>query len=145
MFGPGGRAFVYITYGIHHMFNTVTESAGFPSGVLIRAVEPLENVERDTRGPGLLTRALDIDRALDGSHLRTGPLRVLAGSPRPEERIERSSRIGIAGAGPEAVERAWRFYLAGNAYLSRGRPTTPTQVRNLIATRAARRAKLPRQ
>jgi len=144
MFGPGGRAFVYLTYGIHHMFNVVTESAGYPSGVLIRAVEPLANVEGNTRGPGLLTRALNIDRRHDGSHLRDGPLRVLAGTPRPEERIEQSSRVGIAGAGPEAAAREWRFYLAGNAYLSHGRPTSPIQARAVVAARAARRTKLRR-
>ncbi len=139
MFGPGGRAFVYITYGIHHMLNCVTECAGYPSGVLIRALEPIANIQRDTRGPGLLTRALDIDRRHDGSHLRTGPVRILAGAPRPEERIGRSSRVGVAGAGPEAAARLWRFFLEGNAYLSRGRPTDPARASQNIAERATRR------
>jgi DNA-3-methyladenine glycosylase len=136
---------VYITYGVHHMFNVVTEAAGYPSGVLIRAVEPIANVDGNTRGPGLLTRALKIDRRHDGSHLRTGPLRVLAGRPRSEERIETSSRVGIAGAGPEAAARPWRFFLADNAYVSRGRPTSPTHAQKVVTERAARRIKLRRK
>ena len=83
LFGPPGRAFVYLTYGIHVMLNVVTERQGFPSGVLIRAAEPLANLHHSTRGPGLLTRALGITRAYDGAHLVHGAVRMRAGSLRP--------------------------------------------------------------
>lgn len=122
LFGPPGRAFVYLTYGIHYMFNVVTERSGFPAGVLIRAIEPLQNVEADTRGPGLLTRALGIDLRDDGTHLGRGCVRVLRGGLRPDERIEVSPRIGIENAGAEARARPWRFFVEGSRYLSRGRP-----------------------
>lgn len=140
MFGPGGRALVYITYGIHHMLNAVTEEAGYPSGVLIRALEPLHNVNGDTRGPGLLTKAMGIALRHDGSHLRTGAVRILEGGPRANEKVAVSTRVGVEYSGPEASAYPWRFFLSGNAYVSRGRPTDPVRSARLVAEREASRA-----
>ena len=145
LFGPAGRAFVYLTRGVHVMFNVVTEERDFPSGVLIRAVEPLEQVEGDTRGPGLLTKALGIDRMDDGASLATGRVRLDPGGARPPERIGVSTRVGVEYSGAEAAARPWRFYLANNAYVSRGKPTDPERSAELLARRQALASARPRR
>ncbi|MBI3092330.1 MAG: DNA-3-methyladenine glycosylase [Candidatus Tectomicrobia bacterium] len=88
MYGPAGYAYVYFTYGMHFMFNIVTEAEGFPAAVLIRAVEPLEGLalmrqRRGARqltelcsGPAKLCRAMGIARHLLGSDLCAGPLTI---------------------------------------------------------------------
>ena len=139
-FGVGGHAFVYITYGIHHMLNLVTEEAGYPSGVLIRALEPIRNLTASARGPGLLTRTLGITLAQDGSDLRRGPVRVLAGDLDSGERVGTSTRVGVEYAGREAAARPWRFFIEGSAHLSRGRPTDPDRAATLAERRDRSRA-----
>src|SRR5271154_977354 len=62
MFGPPGHAYVYLIYGTYHCMNVVTERAGHASAVLLRAIEPIKNIEGRTCGPGLLCRAMKIDR-----------------------------------------------------------------------------------
>ena len=102
LFGPGGRTFVYITYGIHHMLNVVTEEAGHPSGVLTRALDPLRNLPDPARGPGLLTRALGITLAQNGSDLRRGAMRVLEGGLKAGEEVGPSTRVGVEYSGRSA-------------------------------------------
>ncbi len=65
MFGPPGHAYVYLIYGIHCCMNVVTQAEGQASAVLLRALEPVKNVEGRTQGPGLLCRAMGIDRRLN--------------------------------------------------------------------------------
>ncbi len=127
MFGPPGRAYVYFTYGNHYLLNVVTQPEGVPEAVLIRAVEPLEGVDimfrlrgvgdlrALTSGPGKLTQALGIDKSLDGHNLSTPPLRLAQGTPVPDEQIVAAPRIGIT----RATDVLWRFYQAGNAWVSR--------------------------
>jgi DNA-3-methyladenine glycosylase len=69
MFGPPGHAYVYLIYGIWYCLNVVTRAAGTPHAVLIRALEPITDIEQKTSGPGLLCKALDIDRRLNGADL----------------------------------------------------------------------------
>ena len=69
MFGPPGHAYVYLIYGVHHCMNIVTEREGNGAAVLLRAVEPVKNISGKTNGPGLLCRALDIDRRLNAHDL----------------------------------------------------------------------------
>src|SRR5271170_4780359 len=69
MFGPPGHAYVYLIYGMHHCMNVVTEREGHASAVLLRAIEPVKNVEGRTCGPGLLCRAMKIDRGLNAQDL----------------------------------------------------------------------------
>ena len=127
MYGPPGHAYVYFIYGMHHCLNIVTERAGFPAAVLIRAAEPLEGLEwmrrrrRGTRraeqlasGPGKLAQAFGLTRAHNGLDLTRGELRVVWGET-PGERIATGPRIGIR----RATDRRWRFYLAGNRHVSR--------------------------
>lgn len=122
MFGPPGVAYVYFVYGMHWCVNAVTREEGFGSAVLIRAIEPLEGVERmrarrpkarrDAQlcdGPAKLCAALGIDRALDGAALTGGSaLTIHAGEPVPDERVLVGPRVGIT----KAVEWPLRFRVA---------------------------------
>ncbi len=128
LFGPPGRAYVYLSYGIHQMLNMVAEPEGDPAAALIRAIEPVAGIEemRARRaveavhelcsGPGKLTQALAITPALNGASLEAPPFAVL---PREREMqavsVETSARIGIT----RAAERPWRFCAAGSRYLSK--------------------------
>src|SRR5215813_1421650 len=69
MFGPPGHAYVYLIYGMYHCMNIVTEEEGHGSAVLLRAIEPVKNVEGRTQGPGLLCQSMQIDRRLNGHDL----------------------------------------------------------------------------
>ena len=97
MFGAPGHAYVYFTYGMHWCLNFVTREAGMPQAVLVRALEPGPGVGRCS-GPGLVTRALGIDRALNGALLRPPDLYVLDDGE-PRGRIFITPRIGVQGTG----------------------------------------------
>ena len=123
MFGPPGRAYVYVSHGIHHCMNAVARSG---SAVLLRALEPIEGLEDmaarrrldDPRllcaGPGRLCQALGITREQDGHDL-TSPTGLWIADGPPPGRVLRSPRIGIS----QAVERAWRFVEEGSRFVSR--------------------------
>lgn len=118
MFGPPGHAYVYLIYGIHHCMNVVTEPEGSGTGVLLRAVEPVANIEGNTRGPGLLTRALGISLKDYGHDLCSDTLYLSAPStPEPVE-IVATPRVGV-GYAKEWAKKPLRFYIAGNPYISR--------------------------
>jgi len=118
MFGPPGRAYVYLIYGMYHCMNVVTEREGLASAVLLRALEPVDNVEGRTQGPGLLCRAMHIDRRLNGHDLLSADLYVADDGVRPPLRIVKRPRIGVDYAGHWA-RRLLRFYIAGNRFVSR--------------------------
>jgi DNA-3-methyladenine glycosylase len=126
MFGPSGYLYVYFTYGMHYCSNVVTGPAGQGAAVLIRAVEPVEGRgllehRRDitgvnaTNGPAKLCQALDINLTFKGHDLRARPLKLITATLWPGETIATSPRIGISKA--KNIHR--RYYIAGNAYLSR--------------------------
>ena len=125
LFGPPGTAYVHLNYGIHWCLNAVTGDEGVPSGVLIRALEPLDGIEtmrerrggREdlTNGPGRLTQALAIGPDLQRHPLDRDPLRIESGEPVPEAHVRRSSRIGIS----RATDLPYRFTDARSAWLSR--------------------------
>jgi DNA-3-methyladenine glycosylase len=132
MFGPAGYAYVYMIYGFHFCLNVVTGDEGYPAAVLIRGVEPLENVdlmrqlrnnpERETNiasGPGKLCKAMSIDKQLNGEDLAGRVLWI-------EDRnfsigeIRTSPRVGVDYAG-EYKDKPWSFYIEGNPHVSRVR------------------------
>jgi len=118
MFGPPGHAYVYFIYGFWNCVNIVTAREGVPHAVLLRALEPVEGIGDKTWGPGLLCRAMRIDRTLNGEDLR-GPRLWLERPPRsaPKPLISRSPRIGVDYAGRWA-RRPWRFFDRGSPYVS---------------------------
>lgn len=119
MFGPSGHAYVYLIYGVWHCLNVVTEAPGIPHAVLIRAIEPLQEIEDKTWGPGLLCRALKIDRNLNGEDLCGNKIWIERPSGKPARRIciGRAPRIGVDYAGPWA-KRLWRFFDGESVYVS---------------------------
>jgi DNA-3-methyladenine glycosylase len=118
MFGPPGHAYVYIIYGIHNCLNVVTEPEGHASAVLIRALEPVQNIEGSTKGPGLLCRALAIDRRLNGHDLLSDDFFIAAADRSEPFTIVARPRIGVDYAG-EWAAKPLRFYIEGNPFVSR--------------------------
>ena len=119
MFGPPGRAYVYLIYGFWNCLNVVTGSRGVPHAVLVRALEPVTGIADRTSGPGLLCRAMHIDRRFNGIDLR-GDVLWLARPARGARvaRIGRSTRIGVEYAG-EWARRPWRFFDRDSDHVSR--------------------------
>jgi DNA-3-methyladenine glycosylase len=109
MFGKAGIAYVYFAYGMHNMFNIVTEQEGVPGAVLIRALQPIQGIEEETNGPGKLTKALLIDRSHNGLDLTLSSLYV-EDRHDFEGEIIATPRIGIDYAGPYK-DKPWRFLL----------------------------------
>jgi DNA-3-methyladenine glycosylase len=126
MFGEPGHAYIYLTYGMHHCLNLVTERKGYPAAVLIRAIEPAEGIElmmekRRRRkltdlasGPARLCQALGIDRKMNGMDL-SGRSIYVQDRGEPVGRVARSSRIGIS----EGREKMWRFFVDESPFVSR--------------------------
>ena len=124
MFGPPGYAYVYFIYGFWNCLNVVTAREGVPHAVLLRALEPLAGVTGRTCGPGLLCRAMDVDRRLNGADLLGSRLWIEQPRRAPRVAIGRSTRIGVDYAG-EWAQRPWRFFDRASCYVStpRRRPT----------------------
>ena len=133
MFGPPGRLYVYRSYGIHWCANIVCGPVDAPGAVLIRAIDPDRGIEdmwtdrpkakRETdlaSGPGKLCAALGIDGGHNAVDLldEAAPVRLVAQDPVTERSVVAGPRIGIT----KAVERPWRFAIAGNQHVSRPRP-----------------------
>ncbi len=144
MYGPPGHAYVYLTYGMYHMLNAVTEPRGRPAAVLIRAVEPLEGREWMARargstagnghpvplhllasGPGKLCQAFGLDLGLNRADLRGTELWIEAGSPVPDRHVATSARIGCQTAAAPWDLMPWRFYEAGSPFVTPGRSLRP--------------------
>lgn len=117
MFGPAGHAYVYLIYGFWHCLNVVTADHGVPHAVLLRALEPVSGIDDTTHGPGLLCRALHIDRDLNGADLTLGQLWIEKPATYRKPRIERATRIGVDYAGDWA-KRPWRFFDRESPYVS---------------------------
>ena len=118
MFGPPGYAYVYFIYGMYYCVNVVTERAGHASAVLLRAVEPVKNLEGRTCGPGLLCRAMKIDKALNGHDLLSDDFFIAAPETAEKVSIVKRPRIGVDYA-KHWAKRHLRFYLKGNPHVSR--------------------------
>ena len=118
MFGPPGHAYVYLIYGMYYCMNVVTEREGHASAVLLRAIEPIQGIEERTQGPGLLCRAMHIDKRLNTHDLLSDDFHIAASSETESITVVRRPRIGVAYAGHWA-KRLLRFYIKGNPFVSR--------------------------
>jgi DNA-3-methyladenine glycosylase len=117
MFGPAGRAYVYFIYGFWHCVNVVTRREGVPQAVLLRAVEPVCHLPGRTWGPGLLCRAMNIDRRLNGVDLTGKTLWIERPARMRKPRIARATRVGVDYAGDWA-RRPWRYFDADSHHVS---------------------------
>lgn len=141
MFWEGGHAYIYLCYGMHHLFNVVTGSEGMAHAVLIRAIEPLEGGDTMlarryptlphlpkirpvlTTGPGALAQALGLHSSQTGQNLLAPDSPVWIedrGIAVPETRIASGPRIGVESAG-ECAAWEWRFWLRDSLYVKRGK------------------------
>lgn len=133
MFDEGGVAYVYICYGIHHLFNVVTADSGMAHAVLIRAVEPLDGKEimqqrrqmsfsrkEICNGPGKFTRAMGIEKPVNGCQLwtRKSPVYIEHGDTIGPEQIIEGPRVGMATA-EECSNWPWRFRIKDNKWTSK--------------------------
>ena len=118
MFGPPGHAYVYLIYGMHCCMNVVTEPEGHASAVLLRALEPVKNVEGRTQGPGLLCKAMHIGLPLNGHDLISDDFYIGAPAGLQPPVIVDRRRVGVDYAGHWA-RRLLRFYIRGNPFVSK--------------------------
>jgi DNA-3-methyladenine glycosylase len=133
MFGPAGHLYVYFTYGMHWCANAVCGEEGEGTAVLLRAGAPLEGIDRMrevrpgrrevdlANGPAKLCQAFGIDRTFDGADLVTGDrgITIVDDGVRPPRRPGNSTRIGLSAG----QDHPWRWWLPGDAHVSRGRPS----------------------
>jgi DNA-3-methyladenine glycosylase len=131
MFAAPGTAYVYICYGMHQMFNIVTNEKEIPDAVLVRAVEPLQGIDimlqrtgklkvdyTLTKGPGNVGKALGIFKQHSGLHLLDDKIYLVKDDfVLNKSDVGISSRIGVESAGADAV-LPYRFYIRGNKYVS---------------------------
>jgi DNA-3-methyladenine glycosylase len=139
MFGPPGHAYIYLCYGIHHMFNFVTGPEGTAHAVLLRGIEPVEGITHMLKrrnlirlepklsaGPGIACKALGLSTQYDGTSLLEPQSVVWVedrdGIVSPKD-IVQGTRVGVAYAGEDAF-LPWRFSIRGNPYVSPGKGLT---------------------
>jgi DNA-3-methyladenine glycosylase len=135
MFLPGGVAYIYLCYGIHHLFNVVTGPEGAAHAVLIRAVEPLTGLDtmlqrrgfeklkpQLSAGPGVMSKALGIEKQYDAISLTepAGLIRIADAPLLTASEIIASPRVGIDYA-EECVDWPWRFYQRDSKWVSKTR------------------------
>lgn len=131
MFAEGGHAYVYLCYGIHNLFNIVTNQSGNADAILVRAIEPLEGIstmlERRkhakvtktlTAGPGNFSKAMGLDRSHYGQDLVGDRVWIEEYQNPTEREITASTRIGVDYAGEDAL-LPWRFYLNTSRFVSK--------------------------
>jgi DNA-3-methyladenine glycosylase len=118
MFGPPGHAYVYMIYGLYYCVNVVTEEEGHASAVLLRALEPVQGITSRTQGPGLLCKAMDIDKRLHGHDMLSNDFYIAEIPEQPPFDIVKKPRIGVAYA-KHWAKRLLRFYIKGNPFVSR--------------------------
>ena len=118
MFGCAGHAYVYLIYGMYYCTNVVTEREGIGSGVLLRAIEPIQNVHGRTQGPGLLSKAMHIDKQLNAHDLTSDSFYIAAAENQEPLSIVEKPRIGVDYA-KDWAEKLLRFYIKDNAFISK--------------------------
>ena len=118
MFGPPGYAYVYMIYGMYYCMNVVTEREGHASAVLLRAIEPVKNVNDRTQGPGLLCKSMEIDRRLNAHDLLSDDFYIADRLNNEQLVIVNRPRVGVAYA-KHWQRRLLRFYIKGNPFVSK--------------------------
>lgn len=132
MYATGGTAYVYLCYGVHHLFNVVTNEKDIPHAILIRGIEPAEGIETMlkrrkmkspshslTAGPGSLSKALGIHVRNTGSDLLGNKIWIEdRGVKIPSSKIVRTKRIGVEYAG-EHAHLLYRFIIRGNPWITK--------------------------
>jgi len=131
MYQKGGVSYVYFVYGMHYLFNVVTNKKEFADAVLIRAIEPTEGLEEMytrrkmnrngkllTGGPARLTQALGIDKLFNGKSLKAEEVWIEGRGAGFKANIQASKRIGVDYAGEDA-NLPWRFSIIGNPFVSK--------------------------
>lgn len=118
MFGPPGYAYVYLIYGMHYCMNVVTERKGHAAAVLLRALEPVQNITERSQGPGLLCKAMGIDKNLHGHDLLSDDIYVAHPSVNEPFIIVKRPRIGVEYA-KHWAKRLLRFYIKDNPFVSK--------------------------
>jgi len=137
LFGPPGRSYVYLIYGMYWCFNAVTRERGHGAAVLVRAVHPVDglalmrrrrpNVKKDrdlTNGPGKLCLAMGIDGSMSGCSLRDGPVVMRVGEPVSDDEVVVTPRVGIT----QAAEWPLRYFVRDDPFVSatpKGFPRMP--------------------
>lgn len=142
LYGPPGFAYVYFTYGMHHLLNAVTEAEGKPAAVLIRAVEPLDGIEWMARargvgaphllasGPARLCQAFGLDLAWNRTDLCSGDLWIEPGIGIPDREVSTSPRIGCQNVPEPWSMIPWRYFVAGSPHVTPGRAARKLLVTN---------------
>jgi len=134
MYAGGGVAYIYLCYGIHHLFNVVTHTKETPHAILIRGLEPVKGIEEMlrrtgkkkpdhtlTRGPGNLSKAMGLFTSHSGCSLQGKEIFIAEdGFVVERKKIAASPRIGVDYAGEDAL-LPYRFYIKGNPFVS-GKP-----------------------
>jgi DNA-3-methyladenine glycosylase len=125
MFGHPGIAYVYFVYGMHYMFNVVTETDEAAGAVLVRALEPVDGLDlmaarrgrkvNLTNGPDRLCQALAIARDQNGADLSAGPLGIWRRKSYDDIEVEVTPRIGVCGS----VDEPYRYLVKGNPHVSK--------------------------
>ncbi|GFO65706.1 DNA-3-methyladenine glycosylase [Geomonas paludis] len=118
LFGPPGFAYVYLIYGIYCCMNVVTEREGNACAVLLRALEPVQNLRDRTQGPGLLCRAMGIDLRHNGHDLVSADFFIAPRDGNEPRQVVARPRVGVDYSGLWA-SKPLSFYLDGNPYISR--------------------------
>ncbi len=133
MYSSGGTAYVYLCYGIHHLFNVVTNVEGVPHAILIRAIQPLDGIDimlrrrnlknissRLTAGPGILSQAMGISVHISGQSLLDKQIWIENreyNNPLKDFKIISSPRVGVQYAGKD-VSNPWRFQVENSPWVS---------------------------
>lgn len=129
MYRSGGVAYIYLCYGIHHLFNIVTNKSGLADAVLVRAIQPIvgldvmkkrygSKVNRLTDGPGKLTKALGIKTLFNGTDLNSNLIYLAKEKREKKTKIAVDKRVGVEYAEEDAM-LPWRFYIRENDWVSK--------------------------
>jgi DNA-3-methyladenine glycosylase len=132
IYAPGGVAYIYLCYGMHYLFNVITNARDVPHAVLVRALEPLDGIEamksrygqrvppKFTAGPGSLCKAMGINAAHNGENLSGNKIWIEDAAAIAEEEILAGTRVGVQYAGEDAY-LPYRFSIKNNPWVSKGK------------------------